>query len=135
MLTAPLMAGNDLGKMSEQTMAILTKNEAVTIDQDAIGIEDFRYYGFDGIEIWVKPLVNNELAVCFLNRSNHLQNVNFDWKERSITDTLSKTGIDFNKNSYKLRDLWAKKDLGTTSKTYKQTIGAYDVILLKLLEK
>ena len=135
MLAAPLMAGNDLRKMSGQTKAILTNKEVVAIDQDALGIEGFRYYAFDGIEIWVKPLVNNELAVCFLNRSANPHNVSYEWKEHSITDTLSKTNVNFNNTTYKLRDLWAKKEIGTTNKTFKQTIGAYDVVLLELLKE
>ena len=132
MLAAPLMAGNDLRKMSDQTKAILTNKEIVAIDQDALGMEAFRYYAFDGIEIWVKPLVNNELAVCFLNRSTHPQNVSYEWKGHAITDTVTKTNIDFNANSYRLKDVWTKKELGTTDKTLKQTVGPHDVLVLTL---
>ena len=135
MLAAPLMAGNDLRKMSAQTTSILTNKEVIAIDQDALGIEAFRYYAFDGLEIWIKPLTNNELAVCFLNRSNHPQNINFDWKEHAINDSISKTSTNFNQTSYKLHDIWAKKDLGTTNKTLKQTIGTADVVLLKLVKE
>ena len=132
MLAAPLMAGNDLRKMSDQTKTILTNKEIVAIDQDALGMEAFRYYAFDGMEIWVKPLANNELAVCFLNRSTHPQNVSYEWKGHAITDTITKTNVDFNANSYRLKDVWTKKDLGTTDKTLKQTIGPHDVLVLKL---
>ena len=132
MLAAPLMAGNDLRKMSDQTKAILTNKEIIAIDQDALGMEAFRYYAFDGMEIWVKPLVNNELAVCFLNRSTHPQNVSYEWKGHAITDTIAKINVDFNANSYRLKDVWAKKDLGTTDKTLKQTVGPHDLLVLKL---
>ncbi|CAN5232088.1 hypothetical protein BH09BAC6_BH09BAC6_13440 [soil metagenome] len=130
MLAAPLMAGNDLRKMSAQTAGILTNKDMIAIDQDPLGVEGFRYYGFDGIEIWIKPLANNELAICFLNRSTRQQTVSFDWKEHVINDVISKTNIDFNQTTYKLRDLWAKKDIGTTQKTFKQTIGVNDVVVL-----
>jgi len=132
MLAAPLMAGNDLRKMSEQTTAILTNKEAIAIDQDALGTECFRYYSFDGIEIFVKPLANNELAVCLLNRSNRAQVVNYDWKAHPIIDKITKMEIDFNKTAYKLRDIWAKKEVGTTDKAFKQTIEANDVVMLRL---
>jgi alpha-galactosidase len=132
MLAAPLMAGNDLRKMSAQTTAILTNKDVIAIDQDALGVEGFRYYAFDGIEIWVKPLANNELAVCFLNRSDRPQNVSFDWKEHLIKDAVSKTNVDFNQTIYKLRDLWAKKDIGTTGKSFKQTIPSHDVVVMRL---
>jgi alpha-galactosidase len=132
MLAAPLMAGNDLRKMSEQTTSILTNKDIIALDQDPLGVEAFRYYAFDGLEIWVKPLANNELAVCFLNRSDHPQEVSYDWKDHVINDALSKTSFDFNQTSYKLRDLWTKKDVGTTSKTFKQTIPPDDVVVLRL---
>lgn len=132
MLAAPLMAGNDLRKMSEQTTSILTNKDVIAIDQDPLGVEAFRYYAFDGVEIWIKPLANNELAVCFLNRSDRPQNVSYDWKEHLINDAVSKTNIDFNQTTYKLRDLWAKKDIGTTGKIFKQNIPSHDVVVLRL---
>jgi alpha-galactosidase len=135
MLAAPLMAGNDLRKMSDQTKAILTNKDLIALDQDPMGVEAFRYYAFDGIEIWVKPLANNELAICFLNRSSRTQNVSYDWKEHIITDNVSNINIDFNSVNYKLRDLWTKKDVGTTAKTFKQTIPADDVVVVRLTKE
>ncbi len=132
MLAAPLMAGNDLRKMTDQTKDILTNKDLIAVDQDPLGIEAFRYYAFDGIEIWLKPLANNELAVCFLNRSSRTQNVSYDWKEHIITDKVSNINIDFNNLNYKLHDLWTKKDIGTTAKIFKQTIPADDVVVLRL---
>ena len=135
MLSAPLMAGNDLRKMSPETAAILTNKDVIALDQDALGIEGFKYYAFDGIEIWVKPLANNELAVCFLNRSDHPQTVTYDWKAHNISDAISKLNVDFNQSSYKLHDVWTKKDAGTTGKVFKETIGADDVVLLRLTKE
>jgi alpha-galactosidase len=132
MLAAPLMAGNDLHKMSEETKNILTNKEAIAINQDPLGIECFRYYLFDGIEILVKPLSNGDLAVCFLNRSDRTQNVSFDWMAHVIKDKIANLDVDFTKTTYKLRDVWAKKDLGTTQKTFRQAIPSHDVVMLKL---
>ena len=132
MLAAPLMAGNDLHKMSEETKNILTNKEAIAINQDPLGVECFRYYLFDGIEILVKPLSNGDLAVCFLNRSDRAQNVSFDWMAHVIQDKIANMDVDFTKATYKLRDVWAKKDLGTTQKTFRQAIPSHDVVMLKL---
>jgi len=132
MLAAPLISGNDLRKMSPQTISILTNKEVLAVDQDELGIECFKYYSFDGMDIYVKTLKDNSLAVCFLNRSSRQQNINFDWKDHLITDTVSKLNIDFNKSTYTLRDLWAKKNIGNTNKPLKQTIGSHEVLMLKL---
>jgi len=135
MLAAPLMGGNDLRKMSDQTKDILTNKEAIAIDQDALGIECFRYYSFDGIEVFVRPLVNGDLAVCFLNRSGRSQTVSYDWAAHLIQDKTSNTNVDFSQSTFKLRDLWAKKDIGTTQKPFKQTIASHDVVMLKLTKQ
>lgn len=132
MLAAPLMAGNDLRKMTPETNNILTNKEVIALDQDPLGIEAFRFYSFDGVEIWMKPLANNGLAVCILNRSNHTQTVTYDWAAHMVNDPVSKTSFDFTQATYKLRDLWEKKDVGTTAKPFKQTIGSNDVVVLRL---
>jgi alpha-galactosidase len=132
MLAAPLMAGNDLRNMSAQTTAILTNKDVIALDQDTLGVEAFRFHASHGMEVWVKPLANNELAVCFLNRSDHPQTLNYNWKEHPITDAVSNTSFDFSQVTYKLRDLWDKKDAGTTDKIFSQTIPADDVVVLRL---
>src|SRR5690606_6003410 len=43
MQAAPLMAGNDIANMTEETIAILTNKEAIAIDQDSLGIQGFKY--------------------------------------------------------------------------------------------
>jgi alpha-galactosidase len=132
MLAAPLMAGNDLRNMSDQTKNILTNKEMIAIDQDPLGITSFRYYSFDGLEIWIKPLSKGDLAVCFLNRSERTQNINYEWMAHAIQDKISNTDVDFTKTTYKLRDLWAKKEVGTTQKIFKQSIASHDVVVLRL---
>jgi alpha-galactosidase len=132
MLAAPLMAGNDLRKMSPQTHEFLSNKEAIAVDQDSLGIQGFRFYAFDGLEIWVKPLSKQDVAVCFLNRSGHPQNINYVWEEHKLQDVISHLNINFTEDTYKVRDLWAKKDLGTTKKVFKQVIASHDVVMLRL---
>ena len=135
MLAAPLMAGNNLHTMSEQTKNILTNKDAIAIDQDPLGVEGFRYFSGDGLEIWMKPLSNGDLAVCFLNRSEQAQNISFNWMAYTVQDKISNTDVDFKKTTYKLRDLWTKKDAGTTKKAFKQPLAAHDVVLLRLIKQ
>jgi alpha-galactosidase len=131
-LAAPLIAGNDVRKMPETTRSILTNKDVIAVDQDSLGVEAYRYYAFDGLEMWIKPLKNNELAVCFLNRASHSQIINYDWKAHVLTDTVSCMHIDFNAETYKLYDLWTKKNAGTTGHSFKQTIAPHNVVMLRL---
>jgi alpha-galactosidase len=77
-------------------------------------------------------LSGGDLAVCFLNRSDRTQTVSYDWTAHEINDPVSKTSVDFTQTTYKLKDLWTKKETGTTQKTFKQTIPSHDVVMLRL---
>ncbi len=135
MMSAPLMGGNDLRKMSPQTRFVLTNRAAIAIDQDSAGVAAFRYYAFDGMEIWVKPLQNGDLAVCFLNRSNHPQNVDYTWRAHRIQDSTSHADLNFTDRGYKLKNVWTGKSEGTTAKPFKQLIPAHDVVMLRLIKE
>ena len=58
--------------------------------------------------------------------------VDHDWTAHLINDTVSKTKVDFTQSTFKIRDLWSKKDLGTTQKPFKQVIPASDVVMVRL---
>lgn len=135
MLAAPLIAGNDLFHMSKETKEILTNKEAIAIDQDSLGIEGFVYSSKDGLEIWAKPLQNEDWAICFLNRGLKEEKVNFSWNNHIIVDSLFNREMNFKKNEYSIRDLWQHKDLGTTKKNFVAVIPSHDVVLLKLIQK
>ncbi|HVW15240.1 MAG TPA: glycoside hydrolase family 27 protein [Mucilaginibacter sp.] len=136
MLAAPLMSGNNLHSMSPQTTGILTNKDVIAIDQDPLGVECFKYsMTADSVETLVRPLVNGDLAICFLNRSDKPQKVDFDWSAHPIDDAISKTNADFTKTTYKLRELWSKKEMGTTKRPLKQAIQPHDVIMLRLVKQ
>jgi alpha-galactosidase len=132
MLAAPLIAGNDLQNMSKETKAILTNREAIAVDQDSLGIQGFKYAVSDSVETWFKPLSNDAWALCFLNRAAAKREIKFTWKENPISDDFSKREIDFGKTTFKIRNLWTKKDMGSTKKKLTAKIPGHDVLLLKL---
>lgn len=132
MMASPLMAGNDLREMNQETLKILTNKEVIAVNQDFLGIQGFKYLKMDKLEIWVKPLEEDALAVCFLNRGTEVKKIDFNWEEHFIKDDFVHQEYIFNQTEYLIRDLWAKKDLGTTKKSYRQQIQGHDVKLLRL---
>ncbi|HKI70652.1 MAG TPA: glycoside hydrolase family 27 protein, partial [Verrucomicrobiae bacterium] len=132
MLAAPLIAGNDLRNMSEETAAILLNKEAIAVDQDKLGIEGFKYSEKDGVEVWFKPLADDAWAMCVLNRNTRLQKFQFSWKAENVTDDLSKRATHFDTTSYNVHDLWEKKDFGTSKETLNTEVPAHDVLMLRL---
>lgn len=132
MLAAPLMAGNDLKNMTQQTHDILTNADVIDINQDALGIQGFKYLSEDGLETWVKPLTGGDWAVCFLNRSAELKAFDFDWMKNIVNDDFAKRTLDASKETLKIKDVWSKKELGNTKKALKVEVPAHDVLMLRL---
>ncbi|MEP6746802.1 MAG: glycoside hydrolase family 27 protein [Bacteroidota bacterium] len=132
MLAAPLIAGNDITKMSKETNGILTNKNVIAIDQDAMGVQGFRYSVKDSVETWLKPLQGGDWAICFLNRGAMPQATAFDWKNNSITDSVSKQILNAASTEYKLRDVWTDKIIGTTKNMLKATVPSHDVLMLRL---
>ena len=133
MLAAPLIAGNDPRTMTKETLEILTNPEVIAIDQDSLGVQGFRYNdNQDGVEVWVKPLKNGDWAVCFLNRSLKGHELNLDWSRNIVSDDISKTTLNANEKTYSIRDLWTKKDLGSTQDKLHANVPSRDVLMLRL---
>lgn len=132
LMASPLFAGNDLRIMKPETLKILTNKEMIAINQDKLGIQGFNYQSENGVEIWVKPLSDDNWAIVFLNRSDKTQKINFDWKKHIIEDKDFKFTLDLNNQIYNLRDLWEHKDLGKTNKVFSKELASHDVVALKL---
>jgi alpha-galactosidase len=135
MLAAPLIAGNDIRKLSGGTKNILTNKEVIAVDQDSLGIQGFKYSSGDSVEVWFKPLQNNEWAACFLNRSLKIKQISFDWNKENVIDTISGRKINSLSNLYKIRNLWTKKEMGTTEKILNAEVHGHDVLMIKLYKK
>jgi len=68
MLAAPLLAGNDLRDMSDETRQIPMNKEVIAIDQDKLGRQGHNISKEGGAEIWTKALENGDLALALFNR-------------------------------------------------------------------
>ncbi len=125
MLAAPLMAGNDLRKMTPETLSILTNREALAIDQDPLGKQGYRFANPPGRQTWVKELSGGKWAVCYYNSTSEPVEIVATWANFYFMDR-SKT--------YAIRDVWAAKDLGTSAETTGKvfTVPPTDVVLLVL---
>jgi alpha-galactosidase len=132
MLAAPLIAGNDLRKMSAETLGILTNKEVIAVDQDKLGIQGFKFSAKDGIEVWFKPLAEGDWAMCALNRSTNAQSFRFEWKQESVNDAFAKRETAFSSCTYSVRDLWLHRDIGTTEQPLSAKIQGHDVLMLRL---
>jgi alpha-galactosidase len=132
MLAAPLIAGNDMQSMSVETREILTNPEAIAVDQDAFGIQGFRYSANNGVEVWFKPLAGGDWALCILNRNKEAKKFSFDWKNEKVTDSIAQRDADFTTTAYRVRDLWMKREPGSTAQKLATEIPGHDALLFRL---
>ena len=119
MLAAPLLAGNDLAKMTPETLSILTNKEVVAIDQDKAGNAADRLTAEGPLEVWTRPLANGDKAIALFNRFDKTLKVSVDLKQAGYSGKAQ------------LRDLWSHKDLGSFNGTYSAEVPAHGVILLR----
>lgn len=132
MIAAPLIAGNDIRTMSEETKGILTNKNVIAVNQDALGIQGFKYSQKDSLEVWFKPLNQGKWAVAFLNRSKQPRKLNFDWKNEAIKDDIFKKELNAAQGVYKMKNLWTGKSVGNTKNALGTVVPAHDILLLQL---
>ena len=69
MMSSPLLAGNDLCSMSDETAGIITNPDLIAVNQDELGQQAVRVERGFGRQIWHKPLSGGRAAVAVLNSS------------------------------------------------------------------
>lgn len=100
-MNSPLLAGNDLTTISDETLSILTNKEIIALNQDKLGYQARRLSANDGLEVWAKPLVSTmsgKVAVVLFNRTKSTATISFE---------LEDVGINPHKG-YNYNDLWDK---------------------------
>ena len=135
MIDSPLIAGNDVRKMSKETAAILTNRSVIALNQDPLGVQAFRYASRDGVEYWFKPLEGGDRAFMALNRNQDGRRIAFDWKAEKVADDLSKRDTAFATTNYKLRNLWNGQFSGSTAKPLSADLPGHDALVLRLSAK
>ena len=120
LLAAPLLAGNDLSKMSDETKSILMNKAVIAIDQDSLGKQGDRLRKDGDLEVWSKPLSGGGVAVGLFNRSG---------VAASMTFKLSEAGIASASN---IQDLWSGKKVVAKDGAVIATVPMHGVVLLRV---
>ncbi len=124
LMSAPLIAGNDVRSMSDATRTILTNPEVIAVDQDPLGFQANLAGDIgNGLQVWYKPLAGSGArAVGLLNRGS-----------ASATMTVSWNAIDLAPGIATVRDLWARADRGSFANQYSVSVSAHGMALLRVV--
>lgn len=80
-MAAPLILGNDLRKMSAQTLEIISNAEVIAVDQDPLGRQGRRVVQGIDTDIYAKPLSKGAIAVALWNKVNYPLDITLRWTD------------------------------------------------------
>ena len=121
MLSAPLLAGNDLQHMSPEILAILTNRDVIAIDQDRLGKQATRLSKSGDSEVWIKDLSGSVKAIALFNRAATEATVSVKWADAGFT-----------KPPKHVRDLWLHSDVKLSGPEYSAQVPSHGVVLLRV---
>ena len=75
------------------------------------------------LEVWSKVLHDGVRAVVLFNRSDRETNIGVMWTEIGYPSRLNAT----------VRDIWQKKDLGTSRGAYAADVPSHGAVMLKIV--
>jgi alpha-galactosidase len=120
MLAAPLLAGNDIRSMSDDTKEILLNKEIIAIDQDKLGRQGTRVTKDGRTETWMKPLSNGDLAVAMFNRDDRDQLMIVKWSDLGIT------------GKHEVRDVWHHADRGRIKDLFEAEVSSHGAVVIRV---
>jgi alpha-galactosidase len=126
LLSAPLMAGNDLRTMTEETKSILMNPDAIAIDQDREPKPVERLSQQGKSEVLVRPLGGNAFAVGLFNRGDQPAEIGFRWDALKFD-----TGL-YGFRRLQVQDLWKHEPVQVAGDTYTATVPKHGVVLLRV---
>ncbi|GGP04813.1 alpha-galactosidase [Cloacibacterium rupense] len=98
--SAPLLIGCDLEKLDDFTLNLLTNDEIIAVNQDALGKQGVCLQTIGELRIYVKELEDGGKAVAFANFGREKVKMSYkDFKKLGITGKQI------------VRDLWRQKDI------------------------
>ena len=108
MMAAPLILGNDLRNITEESLAIITNKDMIAVDQDPLGIQGLRIKNENNLQYWFKPLAGGDWAFCIMNTGEEDAGITLDWPTLETTDSISGRSTSFTEVNYTVKDLWNK---------------------------
>jgi alpha-galactosidase len=119
---APLIAGNDPRRMSDEIRDILTNREVIALNQDPLGLQ--AAVVVDGEQMLLaKPLYESGArGVVLLNRG-----------EEAVDMTLRFRDVGLGPGAVTLRDLWEHQEIGTFEEEVTLNVRSHEAMTLKLI--
>ena len=122
LLSAPLLLGNDMSKMTPFTLSLITNDEVLAVDQDTL-CKQAVIIARDrdtGALVMAKPLDDGSEAVGLFNIGLHPTEVTVKFESIGVTGARV------------VRDLWRQKDLGSFQGQFAAMVHPHGVVFVKV---
>lgn len=119
---APLIIGADITRLDKATLAILMNRDAISVDQDPLGLQGV---GISrpgpGLQVVAKRLAGDgRRAVVFLNETHSTARMSITWKELGLgPSTLAR-----------VRDIWGRNTVRLSRSRYSVRVAPEDVVMV-----
>ncbi len=120
LVAAPLIFSGDITRLDDFTLGLLTNDDMIDVDQDALGKPGRRAAKTGDLEVWVRDLEDGSKAVGLFNRGNGLAEVTAHWSDLGVA------------GPQKVRDLWRQKDLGVHKDAFTAYVARHGVVMIRL---
>ncbi len=122
MLSAPLLAGNDLPHMKPEIHDILTNRDVIAIDQDKLGKQASRIYSEGEVDVWLKHLDGGAVAIAVLSAGSDR------YSTHPFHLSLSKLGLH---GPIQGKNLWSGKTVELTENMPIE-LSSHDILLIRI---
>jgi alpha-galactosidase len=122
-LAAPLLAGNDLSEMTEETASILTNSDIIKLNQDPLGLQAALVLEQGDVDVLAKPLAAcGARGVVLWNRGETNSEVSVAWQDLWLEP----------EEPASVRDLWNDSMLETGRDGFTVSVPGHDAVALRV---
>jgi alpha-galactosidase len=120
-LSAPMLLGCDLGNLDEFTLNLLSNDEVLAVNQDALGKQALSVVKEGDLRVYAKPLVDGSTSVGLFNTgTNGPAALTIKWSELKLQGKKT------------VRDLWRQKDLGQFDSQFQMTVAPHGAEMINV---
>jgi alpha-galactosidase len=122
LMASPLLFSGDLSQLDTETIALLTNDDVIDVDQDSLGAPVVQVEEANGTRILSRRMADGSIVVGLFNLNDAPVQMQADFAKFGFADKTA---------DIKVRDLWKKTEVN--AKAFVQsTVPAHGTTLLKL---
>ena len=118
--SSPLIIGCPIERLDEFTLGLLSNDDVLEVNQDALGLQAGAVARGAKYEILAKDLEDGSKAVGLFNLGVEKATVKLDFKALGI------------QGKHRVRDLWRQKELGSFEEQYAAEVPGHGVVFVRI---